>query len=96
MTTLLINFSVCQTAIMSAADIVQVYKDRIEPHLDVGGHKRPAESLLYQLLLKGSSNDKKFVIEEAKKTLTSIAENVSPMLLLNHVTPYAAHKSPKV
>ena len=81
---------------MAAADVVRTYKDSIEPYLNLGGPAKPAESLLYQLLLKGSSNDKKFVVEEAKTTLNSIAEGISPMLLLDHTLPYADHKSPKV
>ena len=67
-----------QTAIMCATDIISSYRDDLVPLLNVGGAEKPATSLLAQLLLKGSSNDKRFVIEEAKTALKSVADNISP------------------
>jgi hypothetical protein len=93
---MIIIVSVPQSAIMAVADIVEGFGDDILPHLDVGGVGNPAGSLLYQLLLKGSSNDKRFVIEEAKRALTLTADYVGPVSLLDLLLPYAAHKSPKV
>ena len=81
---------------MSVADVFQAFTDRIEPHVDKGGANKPAASLLYQLLLKGSSSEKRFVYEEARRTLGIMAQSLSPTLLLGHIIPYAAHKSPKV
>ena len=81
---------------MAVADIVEAFRDDMLPHLDVGGVGNPGGSLLYQLLLKGSSNDKRFVIEEAKRALALTAGCVTPVPLLELLLPYAAHKSPKV
>ena len=81
---------------MSTADIFRAFTDRIEPHLNKGGTSKPAASLLYQLLLKGSSSEKRFVFEEARRTLEVMAQSLSPTLLLAHLIPYAEHKSPKV
>lgn len=90
------DFLNLQTAIMSVADVIRTFKEETEPFLNKGGVSKPASSLLYQLLLKGSSNDKRFVVEEAKATLTVMAENITPGVLLQHILPYAEHKSPKV
>jgi len=87
---------ILQSAIMAVADIVEAFGDDVLPHLDVGGVGNPGDSLLYQLLLKGSSNDKRFVIEEAKRALALTAGCIAPMPLLDLLLPYAAHKSPKV
>ena len=58
-----------QTAIMAVADLYLSYGDALLPHTDVGGQAKPLTSLLAQVLLKASSNDKKFVIEEAQRAL---------------------------
>lgn len=81
---------------MSVADTFEAFADRIEPHLNKGGASKPAASLLYQLLLKGSSSEKRFVFEEARQTLQVMAKSISPTLLVGHLLPYAEHKSPKV
>ena len=81
---------------MSVADIVQMFGDDVLPHLDMGGAASPSSSILSQLLLKGSSNDKRFVIEETQRALQVTANSVSPLKLLNRLLPYAVHKSPKV
>ena len=90
------GFACLQTAIMSVADIFEVFTDKTEPHLNKGGASKPAASLLYQLLLKGSSSEKRFVFEEARQTLQVMAKSISPTLLVGHLLPYAEHKSPKV
>lgn len=61
--------AVCKTAVMAAADLFLTFKDTILPLCDVGGMAKPLTSLLCQLFLKGASNDKKFVIEEALRAL---------------------------
>lgn len=58
-----------QTAIMAVADVYTTYGDLLLPHTDVGGQLKPTTSLLAQMLLKCSSNDKKFVIEEAQRAM---------------------------
>lgn len=54
---------------MCAADLFRVYSSAMVPLMDAGGVKRPGDSLLAQLLLKASSNDKLFVIEEVRLAL---------------------------
>ena len=81
---------------MSVADIVQTFGDDVLPYLDMGGAASPTSSILSQLLLKGSSNDKRFVIEETQRALQVTADSVSPLKLLDRLLPYAVHKSPKV
>jgi hypothetical protein len=61
--------SLCKTAIMAVADLYESYSDALLPHTNVGGLAKPLTSLLAQILLKCSSNDKKFVIEEAQRAL---------------------------
>lgn len=66
------------------------------PLMDTGSMTRPANSLLLQLLLKASSNDKKFVLDEVQQTLTVMAKSVDPAACLDRLLPYAAHRNPKV
>lgn len=66
------------------------------PFMDTGSMTRPANSLLLQLLLKASSNDKKFVLDEVQQTLTIMAKSVNPAACLDRLLPYAAHRNPKV
>jgi hypothetical protein len=54
---------------MGVVDLYSTYGTALLPLTDVGGQQKPASSLLAQLLLKCSSNDKKFVIEEAQRAL---------------------------
>lgn len=81
---------------MTTADLIESFRDELLPHLDIGGATKPASSLLSQLLLKGSSNDKRFVIEEVQRTLAAAAEFISAPMFLDRLVPYAAHKNPKV
>ena len=66
------------------------------PLLDNGSMTRPANSLLLQLLLKASSNDKRFVIEEVQQTLAVMAKSIDPAACIDRLHPYAAHRNPKV
>ena len=85
-----------QTAILCCADFFKSLRDGILPYLDSGGAQKPQNSLLLQLLLKASSNDKRFVVEEAQQALQVLAESVNPEELLNRLMPYTAHRNPKV
>ena len=76
---------------MTAAILAPLLK-AIWTGLPAGGSKRPGDSLLAQLLLKASSNDKQFVIEEVQRCLQTMAEAVEPVLCIEHLLPYAAHK----
>ena len=86
---------VMQTAILCSADFFRSLRDGILPYLDVGGPQQPQSSLLLQLLLKASSNDKRFVVEEAQGALQVLTESLDPMQLLNRLMPYTAHRNPK-
>lgn len=50
---------------------------------------------LLQLLLK-SSQDKRFVCEEADKTLNTMVQSLTPLPLLHNLQKYARHFNPKV
>ncbi|KAL3135085.1 hypothetical protein ABBQ32_008030 [Trebouxia sp. C0010 RCD-2024] len=88
--------SLCKTAVMCVADLFAVFGNAMVPYMDTGSLTRPANSLLLQLLLKASSNDKRFVIEEVLLSLTTMAKSVDPAACLDRLLPYAAHKNPKV
>ena len=70
-----------QLAIMCICDLVAVAGDEVLPLLDVGGAIAPGTSVLNQLLLKATSNDKRFVVDEATHALETISERVSSQLL---------------
>jgi hypothetical protein len=83
-------------AILTAADLVQGLSNDIIPYLDLGGAARPADSLLGQLLLKGGSNDKRFVIDEVDRALSKMTQSLNAKGLIDMLVPYSAHKGPKV
>lgn len=87
---------IMQTAVMCVADLFSVFGNSMAPYLDMGSLMRPANSLLLQLLLKASSNDKRFVIEEVQLSLVTMAKAVDPAQSLDRLLPYAAHRNPKV
>jgi endoribonuclease Dicer len=50
---------------------------------------------LLQLLLK-SSQDKRFVCEEAERTLIGMTTSISPQPMLQKLQPYVSHRNPRV
>jgi hypothetical protein len=50
---------------------------------------------LLQLLLK-ASQDKRFVCEEAERTLTGMTTSISPQPMLQKLQPYVSHRNPRV
>lgn len=50
---------------------------------------------LLQLLLK-ASQDKKFVCEEADKTLNAMVVSMTPLLLLHKLRAYVSHSNPRI
>jgi endoribonuclease Dicer len=50
---------------------------------------------LLQLLLK-ASQDKRFVCEEAERTLTGMTISISPQPMLQKLQPYISHRNPRV
>ncbi|GBG59366.1 hypothetical protein CBR_g38394 [Chara braunii] len=78
--------ALCKTAIMATADLFRCFGDEMAVHVD---------SLLLQLLLK-ASQDKRFVCEEAEKTLFVMIESLAPAAILEKLISYAAHRNPRV
>lgn len=85
-----------KTAIMTARDLFLSSAPAMLPLCDVGGASQPMNSLLAQLLLKAASNDKKFVIEEAQRALSTMADALPPTDFSALLRPYTEHKNPKV
>lgn len=85
-----------KTAIMTLRDLYLTCAEEMLPLTDIGGPAQPLTSALAQLLLKAASNDKKFVIEEAQRTIITMAENLPPVGFLTLLIPYTEHKNPKV
>jgi len=88
--------SLCKTAILTVADMYAAYGDKMLPVTDVGGPAKPLGSMLAQLLTKAASNEKKFVVDEAIKTLEIVVDSCSPEPLVTMLIPYTEHKNPKV
>lgn len=78
--------ALCKTAIMVSADIFKGYHEHIIDTLD---------PLLLQLLLK-ASQDKRFVCEEAEKSLEAMTTWMAPQPLLQKLQPYVKHFNPRV
>eukprot|EP00191_Tetraselmis_sp_GSL018_P024866 CAMPEP_0177625408 /NCGR_PEP_ID=MMETSP0419_2-20121207/30081_1 /TAXON_ID=582737 /ORGANISM="Tetraselmis sp., Strain GSL018" /LENGTH=266 /DNA_ID=CAMNT_0019126347 /DNA_START=107 /DNA_END=903 /DNA_ORIENTATION=- len=88
--------SVCKTSLLCLSDLFHDLGDGLLPLLDVGGMEQPQTSLLNQVLLKASSNDKRFVIEEAERCLNQLCQQLDPGELRGMLSPYLQHRNPKV
>ena len=88
--------SVCKTALLCLTDLSQDFGDELLPFMDAGGMGSPTSSLLAQLLLKASSKDKRFVIEEAERCLRELCAHMSACVLHPMLLPYVQHRNPKV
>ncbi|XVE82146.1 hypothetical protein DITRI_Ditri15bG0123300 [Diplodiscus trichospermus] len=80
--------ALCKTAIMAASDIFNAYGEKL---LDSGAF----DQLLLQLLLK-ASQDKKFVCEEADKSLNAMVKSIAPLPLLQKLRGYINHGNLRV
>jgi len=78
--------ALCKTAIMVSADIFKGYYEHLLDILD---------PLLLQLLLK-ASQDKRFVCEEAERSLEVMTTWMAPQPLLQKLQPYVKHFNPRV
>lgn len=78
--------ALCKTAIMACADIFKSYHEHLLDILD---------PLLLQLLLK-ASQDKRFVCEEAERTLEVMTLWIPPQPMLQKLQPYVKHNNPKI
>ena len=87
-----------KTAFMTLNDLYVSCPGEMLPLSNVGGAAKPLDSALAQLLLKCASNDKKFVVEEAQRTLETMAERVAPTEMVALLSPAYVldHKNPKV
>ncbi|XP_072997307.1 uncharacterized protein [Typha latifolia] len=83
--------ALCKTAIMACADIFR----SCGHHLLLTPEKDSFDNLLLQLLLK-ASQDKRFVCEEAEKTLQTMAISLSPLPLLKKFQSYVNHTNLRV
>ncbi|CAK7333201.1 unnamed protein product [Dovyalis caffra] len=82
--------ALCKTSIMASSDIFNAFGDQLSDSTgDAFDH------LLLQLLLK-ASQDKKFVCEEADKTLNAMVKSMTPLPLLNKLKSYVSHVNPRV
>ncbi|KAL9265534.1 TOG array regulator of axonemal microtubules protein 1-like protein [Drosera capensis] len=83
--------ALCKTSIMASADLFQVYGDRLlEDEFSLA-----FDQLLLQLLLK-ASQDKRFLCEEAEKSLNAMVQSFSALPLLHKLKAHARHTNPRV
>ncbi|GMI72150.1 hypothetical protein like AT4G15830 [Hibiscus trionum] len=83
--------ALCKTSIMAASDIFNAFGEKLLDFTDSGAFDR----LLLQLLLK-ASQDKKFVCEEADRSLKAMANSIAPLLLLKKLGGYVNHRNLRV
>jgi hypothetical protein len=88
--------ALAKTAIMTVRDLYLAAPSEMLHYTDVGGPSKPNDSILAQVLLKAASNDKKFVIEEAERSLSTMSDMLPPTNLIQLVSQYTGHKNPKV
>ncbi|GAV74909.1 hypothetical protein CFOL_v3_18389 [Cephalotus follicularis] len=83
--------ALCKTSIMAASDIFNAFGDKLlDCTISVA-----YDNLLLQLLLK-ASQDKRFVCEEADKTLKATVMSMTPLPLLHKLRGYVSHANPRV
>nr|GEV18476.1 retrovirus-related Pol polyprotein from transposon TNT 1-94 [Tanacetum cinerariifolium] len=83
--------ALCKTTIIVAADLFKSYGDKLleSTTFDV------VDQMMLQLLLK-ASQDKKFVCEEAERTLMTMVVSTASIPLLHKVKVYAKHGNMRV
>lgn len=80
-----------KTSIMASADIFQAFGNVLLS----SSSSEAFDHLLLQLLLK-ASQDKKFVCEEAERTLQKMTSLLAPLPLLHKLQACVSHTNPKV
>ncbi|XP_071730454.1 uncharacterized protein [Rutidosis leptorrhynchoides] len=83
--------ALCKTSIMAASDLFKSYGDKL---LDLITSDA-VDQMMLQLLLK-ASQDKKFVCEEAERTLNTMVVFTTPIPLLNKLKLYVSHSNMRV
>lgn len=86
----------CKVAILCFGDVLTACAAGMGPLVDGGASARPADSALYQLLVKSTSSDKKFCVDAASKVLQQMAAQLEATAFIAVLLPYTQHKSPKV
>ncbi|GMJ14087.1 hypothetical protein like AT4G15830 [Hibiscus trionum] len=83
--------ALCKTSIMAASDIFNAFGEKLLDFTDSGAF----DQLILQLLLK-ASQDKKFVCEEADRSLKGMANSIAPLPLLKKLSGYVNHRNLRV
>ncbi|EOY06520.1 hypothetical protein QUC31_016227 [Theobroma cacao] len=83
--------ALCKTSIMAASDIFNAFGEKLLDSTDSGAF----DQLLLQLLLK-ASQDKKFVCEEADRSLNAMVKSMAPLPLLQKLRGYVNHGNLRV
>ncbi|KAL4272038.1 hypothetical protein GQ457_13G026780 [Hibiscus cannabinus] len=83
--------ALCKTSIMAASDIFGAFGEKLLDSADSSAF----DQLLLQLLLK-ASQDKKFVCEEADKSLTALVNSIAPLPLLQKLHRFVSHGNLRV
>lgn len=83
--------ALCKTSIMASSDFFKAYGDKLLEH----SASDAFDNLLLQLLLK-ASQDKRFVCEEADKTLNAMVQSITPPPLLQKLHGYVSHNNLRV
>ncbi|KAI7726458.1 hypothetical protein M8C21_018348, partial [Ambrosia artemisiifolia] len=84
--------ALCKTAIMAAADIFKSFGDKL---VESSTPNDAVDQMMLQLLLK-ASQDKKFVCEEAERTLKTMVVSTTPIPLLHKLKVYVKHANMRV
>ncbi|XP_076912764.1 uncharacterized protein LOC143571149 [Bidens hawaiensis] len=84
--------ALCKTSIMAAADVFKSFGDKL---LESSTSNDAVDQMMLQLLLK-ASQDKKFVCEEAERTLKKMVESTTPIPLLHKLKVYVTHANMRV
>jgi len=83
--------ALCKSGLLCVADLLKTFGDSFIPHMEAGG-----VSSLLLVLMKKASQDKRFVVDEARKTLLVMVEMWTAEDTLRVMNPHIAHKSPKI
>ncbi|KAH0730625.1 hypothetical protein KY285_003850 [Solanum tuberosum] len=83
--------ALCKTSVMASADIFKAFGDE----LFESSNSDAFDNVILQLLLK-ASQDKKFVCEEADKTLKAMVESMTPLPLFHKLHTYVKHSNMRI
>ncbi|KAK1417851.1 hypothetical protein QVD17_26985 [Tagetes erecta] len=84
--------ALCKTSIMAASDLFKSFGDKL---LQSTTSDAAVDQMMLQLLLK-ASQDKKFVCEEAERTLNTMVASTTPIPLLHKLKVYVSHGNMRV